>query len=337
MSKFVSGTGEDQVLAIHINSKYNIMKIRNIAFAALCVGMLGMVSCSDDKENEPANGSVSVIDGTRITSIGDVTYSYDEEGRCNRVRAYGEDVILIDYATGVMTLPEDGEVVDMGDYKVSFNKEGYIKTLKAEFSGNEDGVKFSAKGNIEVTYSGDGKVKEINGKVTAEASAGGQHAKMEQISTAKYTWSNGNITKVVQEITATGDEIDMNHHIEVTLEYGDEKNPYQQHTFGVAAYSMPATFAFLAPVGLVGKGTENLPTYGEVTGYGSDNNSAIEYTLNENGSIATETFMNETFRYTYEGVGGVEDVLDSRSGKTQKTADLIFKTFFPKGIKSLIK
>lgn len=319
------------------------MKTNRLFRGLFIFSLMFLAACGDDKEKEPeepdySSGEVSMIDGTHITAIGDVQYSYDNCGRCNKVSYQGEKLLSINYSNGTITIPSTTSI-DLGAYKLSFTKEGYINSLTASFNGTVDGVKCVGDGVFNLSYNGDGLLQKITNTTKITATYQGESAKLNQTSDAAYTWSAGNLTKVVQTVNQTSVTPDGNEsqnlNVDVEVQYGSQLNPFQQYTFGLGAYAMPSIFCYLSPVGLLGKGSKNLPTYAKVSGNVYNTSSSIEYTLNPNGSIATETLLGQTFRYSYEDVNVKSRAMTDAS--SQVIEKMLFDSFIRMGLRSLFK
>ena len=266
---------------------------------ALCLTMIpAMVSCGDD-EDEPGGGSSEVVEGTRLTSVNNVNISYDDKGRVYRFGSssqYG----YIDYEQGVISIPENEE----GEMKVKFNGKGYISSLNQNWDYTEDGEWEKGSSKASFSYDGDGHLVQVTVSSAGEYDdkEDNESGKFSENFTIDLTWSNGNLTKVVEEGTKVEDGREYKWMDLYDLDYNmDLSNKFRQMTMSQFDCVMDDDFfSILACAGMFGVGSELLPSkIEENDDDGYSEVSLLSFSLNDNGTIAREKCDDDTYYYGY--------------------------------------
>lgn len=278
------------------------MKIKNLILTAF-VGAFALcaISCSDDDNNEPANGGqVSVFNGTRLTRVGDYTYSYDSKGRVETVKYNGYTDVKIDYDKKRLYFPE-GEDLDF--MNLTFNGSGYITSMSSSWNYTDEDGKYVGSGKMTFAYNGDGTLKEVSysSSETEKDLEDGSTSKYSETGSVKLTWKNGNLEKVYSKTIETEDGDKDVYEEAYTIDYSDDINEYRQWTLGLGHLDIAESNEALMVAGLYGKGPKELPSmmsYSDEDGYSTS--YTMRYRLNSNGTIAVEGFGYYSYNYYYE-------------------------------------
>lgn len=298
--------------------KNNILLFGMALFAG---STLMLSSCSDDDDNGSnvaGNESALVKEGelllTSISGDESIAFTYDDQLR--PVLAYENDgyyedgydeLFFIDYKTGKISLW--GELEGLS---ISFNAKGYIEKIQGSWNYKEDGDVYRGSMTQVCKYDGSGHLigAETNSEEYEEYDDEKEYEK--GVSKVVLTWSNGNLMKTETNSVWYDEKggIEESSNIVQTFTYGDDINKYKQHPgiYGCDDYC----YFFL--VGLLGVGPEKLPLtyYSEETEeydgkkYEYEDSWKVQFTLNENGSIDTETWFDiennrtvRTFKFNY--------------------------------------
>ena len=141
------------------------------------------------------------------------------------------------------------------------------------------------KGDYSLFYNDKRQLVRIEGILNAEGNDethGYRHAKVNE--THIMTWENDNLTNInfiCNEIEKVG-EIDLSNPKSYNISYGSQLNVCRQYTEGLSSrcFNWECNIDWLFMLGLFGVGPVNLPT--------SIDSRMYTYTLNENGTIASE-------------------------------------------------
>lgn len=285
--------------------KSNILLFGMTLFAG-CTLMLS--SCGDDDDdnnggggsNVAGNESALVKEGnvllTSIDGYHPIAFTYDDQLR--PVSAYESDgyyedgydeMFFIDYKTGKITLW--GELEGLS---VSFNANGYVTKIQGSWNYTEDGEVYRGSMTQICNYDNSGHLisAETNNEEYEEYDGRKDYEK--SVAKVVLTWNNGNLTKTETNSVWYDEKggIEENNSIVQTFTYGNSINRYRQYP------GMYGEDNELLYVGLLGVGPEKLPLayYSkEVYEYNGrkeeyESSWSAEFTLNENGSIDTETW-----------------------------------------------
>lgn len=267
-------------------------------------------ACSDD-ENSGSNGSTSKVNNpllnegkmllTSISCLGsgqekifDYLYSYDEKLRpyreekyCSAISGREEHYFLytIDYDNGkLLDWDEDNCQVF-----VSFNSKGYIDKVKGLWISEYDGECYVSM-DWNTSYDKDGHLTKLITNVDLYDEEPGKLA-----GKVILDWKDGCLMSInINEVKYdhNGTEI-ASSDITQTFTYGKQKNRFKQYP--AICYADDDTRFFA--VGLFGIGPDLLPIAENtvsVIGHNKySSNSRATYTLNANGSIDTETWLDQ--------------------------------------------
>lgn len=299
------------------------MKTFKFFFAlCLCAGALSFASCGDDDPvtdgsgggipggGNGGNGGSGVGTGTGnnsslvknagvlLTSFdynGTDYLSYDDLNRLTQITEPYGSVIKFDYEKGKLTRTGND---DQWDFNVSFTPAGYISSISGKSWEESSNYSYTLNGNVAYAYDAAGHITAITENGTETVFDYGETYSYSGTMTTVFTWSANNLVKVVQSgRDSSGDSFTVTYNIT----YGDQENKYLQMPYifnlcdilnSEAAYD--PTWAL---VGLNGVGPVNLPatlsyteTYIEDGEVDTDEGTyTLSYTLNEDGTIASET------------------------------------------------
>lgn len=276
-----------------------------------CMALCAITFCAcggDDEDNESGGGgSTSNVDNPLVSEGGKLltsvsfyydsnspyeiyTFSYDGKLRPYKVSDMYEDLYVIDYDKGIVETWE-GECMGVG-LSMKFNSDGYITKVKGSWEFEDEGEMFSGSVDWNASYSSEGRMNSVN--TVSEIREGNYHEKY--TSNNSLTWSNGNLTNstVNGKWTDSKGKETGSVYRSYSLEYGSMINKFKQYPF---VLDDPMTLC-----GLFGKGPNMLPisvtyAYKEVDAHEEYENNAFmtsEYTLNDDGSIGTETWKKDS-------------------------------------------
>lgn len=260
----------------------------------------GFVACSsdDDEGGSVPGGPAATYDGLLLGRTGDMTFKYDDKGRCTDIMLdYEEDgFVHIDYGRRTITI--DGET-----YNIAFNSSGYITSVSLSLNEKEDGYTVNVTGRITCDYDGKGHLTGGRNDFSATASGGGEKYSETEYSSVKYLWDGNLLTQVTcDEETKTNGEVTNKEFTTYTVSYSETANKYCQWTHASETFTMAGDC--LGFVGLFGKSSDRLVSSfkKEKTENGetlSPSTTSVSYLLNENGTIETEKCGYSTYYYEY--------------------------------------
>ena len=320
--------------------------MKNKIYATLLTlfAITAFVACSSDNDGGASN-SVSypiIIDNEgnayQVLSVGNIRFGYDENGKLSSFKEKYGDTYYIDGES--FTFDYDDAIL-----KVSLNGNGFISKaqMTADYkypSGSyEKGsitISFnynSEKQLVSASYSGSSEWNFIEDEAKGSGNMSG---------TLKNTWSKGNLIQSIQEEdwkeTENGKK-DVDHSLATyTYEYGNQANPLKQFPYFVGHNStviFEVGMDIFCLIGMYGVGPEYFPTsyteniieecerYGDVETY--NNTYYLSFTLNNNGTIKTESDRRDVLTYTYRdfqtsraAYEQVESILPSLKDQMQK-------------------
>ncbi len=309
---------------------------------ALAVGCM-FTACGDD-DDEGGNGdwnsggtsqsavssAITTENGEKVllTSVGErwdkTTFSYDEEGRCTSYDYYEESVFFsynpftIEYSSEY----EDEEIV----YSGTLNAQGFISSIteKYNYHGYESG-----ESTMYYSYDKSGHLVKIIGEGTETEDGETYPWNIDY----DLIWSNGNLVKIF----ITGSDSEESWTATSEIVYGNQVNKYNQYTVALAYTIDTELMEHLCLVGLMGKGSNYLPT--QITHKESDDDdeykSTYTYELNENGTIAAEIEIEEwgdnRTDYVYSALGETPAPKMQQNGTPKaKKYQPLFKRIFSK-------
>lgn len=281
---------------------------RILGAMALCAVMIPAVSScgGDDDGDEPGNGGVVDVEGTRLTSINGVRIVYDADGRMTQVGSpYG---VKIDYSRGTIIVDDDDEE---GTADVRFNGHGYLSELSSswDYTDDEDRYeyRYTGSGKVTFSYNGDGNLTKVvseSRETEKNLTTGGKEDYYDRYMIT-LTWRDGNLITAVEEGEERDDDGTERWTDTYTYTYGNQSNKYFQMPISVSyPIADDSAYEVLAAVGLFGKGPAMLPDYMresevEDNGYTDSHSYNISFSLLGNGAIKTEDFGYHTYNYGY--------------------------------------
>ena len=318
----------------------------SLMFGLMAVCAMTLSACSDDDDDNGGGNSTSSVDnplvndgGLLLTSIScqsgsssdmDTYYIYYDA----KLRPYkytyiydlsAEDVLFIDYDNGKMDMPDyDGA----SNLSLSFNSRGYITKVKGSWSYSEDGDAYSGSLEWNASYDKDGHLTEMT---TTEEEKSDEY-KDEGISKTTLSWIGGNLVSYNSDSKWYDEDGQLEESASSTgiFTYGTQQNKYKQYPAIITVDDIEGLFS----MGLFGLGPNNLPTsYNEVSveeyvgpegyvDYKSEykENYTSTFTLNDNGSIDTETWTRSSGNSPRKYMYGYSDVNSVSRGITRSVA-----------------
>ena len=223
----------------------------------------------------------------------DYTFQYNNTGRISHF--FGNAVNWKDNNTFSITQKGDNE-----DYtlSVTLNDEGLVNSLK--YTYQETDGDYEEKTST-FSYNANKQLMQLN--ETGEWSEPKDNESGSYTYTETYTWENGNITNTQysykEEGLGDGGNYSESEIGTLTITYTHRENPTLQFPYGFA-YGIDFPFEELATLGLFGAGPQKLPQ--TCNHNDSENSHHFLYTLNPNGTIATEQYYygsNNQYGYTF--------------------------------------
>lgn len=282
---------------------------RLLGALALCVVMIPAASScgGDDDGNEPGNGGVVDIEGSRLTSINGARITYDADGRLTRVSSpYG---VSIDYSRGTISLEDEDD--EEGTMDVRFNGRGYLSELSGSWDYTDDDdryeYRYTGSGKVTYSYNGDGNLTKVvsENRETEKNLTTGEKEEYSGKFTMTLTWRDGNLITAVGESEEREDGRTERWTETYTYTYGNQPNKYFQMPISISyPLADESAFGVLAAVGMFGKGPVMLPDYMresevEDDGYTDNHSYNISFSLLSSGAIKTEDFGYHTYNYGY--------------------------------------
>lgn len=257
-----------------------------------------LTSCGDDPEPTPVtyawptwtdtNGKdVRLLSMKReeypYSETRNYFYTYDQTGHLSSV--FGDNVKWTNQNSFTIRDEYEDESYTI---TASLNNDGFISTLTYEEVENDGDYE---KGTLTYTYNTSKQLIRINdvGEWSEDDGEKGKYAFIED-----YTWSNGNLTAILYSGTEEfyDDEGERKTYEEsgsAAVAYSNQQNPTRQFPYGLADDGIDMSLPELAALGLFGTGPKNLPS--DVTlGNSTEPETYFIYTLNNNGTIATEKY-----------------------------------------------
>lgn len=301
----------------------------SLMFGLMAVCAMTLSACGDDDEDDNGGGgSASSVNNPLVSEGGKLlssvsryygnssypsTYSiyYDGKLRPYRMCDDYDELYVIDFDNGLMSIWEGDE----GSWSVKFNSNGYITKINGSWEYEYDGENNYCLMEWSASYDNDGHLKSVTSVYEEQE---GDYYEKGTFNNA-LNWSNGNLVSV----NGNGKWYDANGketgHINntMTFAYGSQLNKYKQYP---GIMNDPLTYC-----GLYGKGSNMLPVSmteesKEVSGsesYEDNYNRTSTYTLNEDGSINTEIWKDESNDNTIKFVFDYSDAKSVANGITR--------------------
>lgn len=309
-----------------------------LSFGLATVCAMTFSACSDDDEDNGGSGTTAEVENPLVTEGGvlltslkyygssspddEYTFWYDDQLRPYEASDEYETLFSIDYEHGMMSMPVWGGASGLA---VSFNAKGYLTKIKGSWSYKEDGETYSGSADWSMSYD---KEDHLTAYTMVSETRESEYYEKGNFK-ATFTWSNGNLVSAKVEDKWTDGKTEEAGTTVNTFTYGNQVNKFKQYP----AYFFASDIPFFA-VGMFGVGPNMLPTsYEEVANYeeegekgGYQENGTFTFTLNDNGSINTETWAyeekenNETYTGTYKYVFGYSVASASSKALTRNAA-----------------
>lgn len=290
--------------------------------ASFCIGF---TACSndDDDDNGGKGGSSAAPtpeltdingNGVQLTSVGDIWFRYDENGKLS---SFGDSDggYYLDGNSFTLTYKDvesgylDGYYTSSYTAKVTLNGSGLISKITYTEETKYTDEDFASKTSATVSYQYNSDRQLTGGSMSGsgEWSEDGYHVSYTGTGSLTNTWTNGNLIKSNQESRISGKVSGQSYNQTIaetyTYSYGDMANPIKQMPYLICDNLTGEELGMLGLIGLFGVGPVNLPTVYVVTeledGEEYSRTSALSYTLNDNGTIATESGGGYKLTYQY--------------------------------------
>lgn len=300
---------------------------RMLGALALCAVTVPFLTACGDDNDEPDNGGVNIIQGDHLTSVGNYGISYDSKGRVSSVRSNG-DVLYIDYDHNTITVSDNDDYDDEGELNVKFNGKGFITELSSswDYQDRDDGEFYRTRGSgkIEYRYDGDGNLISVNCKSDETEEYNNRTEKYSENYTIDLTWSNGCMMKSVENGEENEDGRVHTWTETYDVQYGNQANAYLQMPLCLSEiFGLDDELDVLGVIGLFGNGPAFLPNkLTETETYDRPESWNISFTLNDNGSIASERIGSTTYRYTYGTISTRSGFGADKQGKKFNVRDV---------------
>ena len=283
---------------------YHVNIVKHIGIGALCAfAAIAMVSCKDEPDDNSAIGSsqsskaIIDFDGNVLSYVGDNKIYYDSQGRVEEIHGrYNDDYLVIDYSRGKIDSAGD-------EGNIKFNKNGYISEMEAAWEREDGKYKIIGNSKYVFNYNSSGYLTSI--KFTQKDKEYDSDSKrvctLDGSITTALNWSGGNLISSSSKWVVKEDGVTESWTIKCDFYYGSETNAFGQIPFTVSDYAILGDNVFntLASTGLFGKGPKNLPTSLEEIEDGESTLIRMDFSLNSNGSINSESSRYNTYRYGY--------------------------------------
>ena len=293
------------------------LKVFSVLFASLCMGVCVFTACSSDDDdnndggidggNNSSTTSSYITDkdgnAVQLTHIEYADFGYDEHGKLNSFNYYGQDysfdrnafVLSDNYGTTIKFTFNDYGLISKIEHKFIDDYDNSNTSITYNYNSNHQLIKANISGSYSSKYSG-----YSNGTKTG---------------TVTYTWTDGNMTKSVSEITTIGEEGGSSFTWKETntnaYTYGSTFNVCKQFPFSLSNIINNARGGtnLFSMIGLFGVGPVNLPTKRVYTSVEIENNGEpytysenenISFILNENGTIKSEVINDYAYDYIYK-------------------------------------
>lgn len=325
-------------------------KVKVLACACLAIVSTSLVSCGGDDEGGSANGSdsagiIKTSDGDKklLTSVGDVSFEYDENNKLIGV-SNGYEEYEISYSPFTITCASSSGYYSEKSVisNISVNGRGAITSLKEVDTYEDDDLTEVTTTTISFSYDGAGHLTSFSGSSTEVDTEDGVKETYKASGSYKFTWSNNKIVKITQETK----ESDGYRYVETT-EFGyDEEfqNPCNQLSESSLAESVE-NVEWLAYLGYLGIGGDYLPfsSYREWEDIGDDSDESgseslyYKYSFNSDGTLASESYSSRanskywsTTKYSYNYLDDTRSMPTSFAASKEKARGGFSRLFIHK-------
>ena len=239
-----------------------------------------LTSCSDDDDDDKgSNGgsnATDVFDGKQLTSVGDISFSYDDKGRCTGISEYGTQELSINYSKGTLQFYENDYAG--GNIKIKFNGKGFITEISGTISGSEDGDKWTNGNLVETSckYTENEDGEKFSGSSRSYISYGSEVNKFRQYTLAlAETLFDGIDDDYCESLSLVG-------------------------MFGSASVNFPTAVE---------------QSWNDSDGDSGETSYTCSFTLNADEAVASETNSHSSYRTYYYSYGTPRTVVSSDSEK----------------------
>lgn len=290
-------------------NKSNLLK----SFSALAVAALfggSLISCSGDGDSYAPTPKITDKDGNtvQVTNAGGLQFTYDDSGKLLSMSNGSKTYVLQDgkFAFEVSKGKTTGKV------DVYLNSDALISKIEVEMEVSE-GDEYE-KNEMTIEYSYDSRrLDECEASGKGEYKSGKDSYSYNGSADIEYVWENDNLMKVNVDTKSNykgdGDSFDEDVTIVYDYTYGQQANLAKQLPYFMG-YVITGTEDFgglFSVLGLFGYGPAYLPTgFVETETENEDgeththtNNRSLSFVLNDNGTIKSESMLNNRFVYTY--------------------------------------
>lgn len=282
--------------------------------AALAALSVSMVSCSKDEAeetNQPTNiGTLSsgtsldadLPEGYRISSVDDISYYYDNNGRLEAI-SYDDEPFVFENGTFSFRFEEeDGYVV----CKTLVNSSNLISSISTNINFSDGN--YSEKGTITCSFNYNSNKQLASFSLKEEFSGYEDGERFSESYTEKYvlTYSGKKLTNVKCNFEEREDGERESGTISTRLNYDEDyPNHFFQYTHGLVERAINSELDILGAffyVGLLGKASSSLPTSVSRSYTDSDGkeyereNKCGPYTYNSYQALKSAGEM--TYKYT---------------------------------------
>lgn len=288
-----------------------------LLLAVCCMLATGFTACSDDDDNgtegggggtgTPANNAPNVSESLGIqfpvttisTPYGTNKFNYSNGKLFSGITddeckfTITENPLKIN----ILYRDYDDEYEELNITNIKTNTNGFATSVDFEDiynSGNENVVDH---GTYTFKYDSDGHIIEQVYKYDAD--------NYKSISTATYSWNNGNLTQIHIYEESTEEEYKEIIDETYTYTYGDASQNPNPGIFFESMYDY--TYDFMWYAGLLGKFTKNIPTSSTyvysrtengINTYNSNEQNNIQVNYNPNGSVESITYTDTDYGYS---------------------------------------
>lgn len=286
----------------------------------IAIACLSLLACSSDDDNGNSGGTaktkVGTLDkesSTRVKSVGDITYYYNEDGSLNYFSIIGSKFT---FSTPYKLVETSRDGTEKYSGTINYNSSGNIVHIDGTFNYKEGSTTVTGSDTYSFNYDGSQHLTSFDYSET-DTYRGEVH-KLSESST--ITWKNNMLIQVVREERESDNDLDADH-FRMTFKYGyndtlinDFHNVHHQYAQTVDRFLEDGLLRALAYVGLLGRGPLYLPESCTKTAENVldtndkvyTNTYSFSYGFNSNGSLSYAAIGSSRQNYTYEQISQKE-------------------------------
>lgn len=220
-------------------------------FAVLAFAGCTLTACSDSDDGNFDDGTASteffvpasIVDGTRVQSVGGLNATYNEDGSIAKLENNGT-TYNFEYGNGTRAAVSTGRQIKRIYANVNgaicegtnfkFNSYGFL-TAMTFHSRTIDGSNYTEELNLNYALSYDGTGHLTSNKITGNVkwNEDGESGDENVNTTVNFTWENGNLTSSSASTNVAS--------VNTTLDYGTEAN-----TFNLTTPAMAGVIGFMS-------------------------------------------------------------------------------------------